>query len=98
MPTDRGWTAAFAAYGQPSVRSMLFLGFSAGLPFLLVFSTLSAWLTQAGIARSTIGLLSWVGLAYSIKFFWAPVVDRLPIPGLTRWLGAAAGCCWPRPA
>ena len=87
MPTDRGWTAAFAAYGQPSVRSMLFLGFSAGLPFLLVFSTLSAWLTQAGIARSTIGLLSWVGLAYSIKFFWAPVVDRLPIPGLTRWLG-----------
>jgi len=91
MPTDaaraRGWTAAFAAYGQPRVRAMLFLGFSAGLPFLLVFSTLSAWLTQADIARSTIGLLSWVGLAYSIKFFWAPVVDRLALPGLTRWLG-----------
>lgn len=87
MSADAGWKAAFAAYGQRPVRAMLFLGFSAGLPFLLVFGTLSAWLTQAGVARSTIGLLSWVGLAYSIKFFWAPVVDRLALPLLTRALG-----------
>lgn len=66
---------------------MLLLGFSAGLPFLLVFSTLSAWLAQAGIERATIGMLSWVGITYSIKFFWAPVIDRLPLPLLTRWLG-----------
>lgn len=66
---------------------MLFLGFSAGLPFLLVFSTLSAWLAQAGIERGTIGLLSWVGITYSIKFFWAPVVDRLRLPLLYQTLG-----------
>ena len=67
-------------YARPEVRPLLFLGFSAGLPFLLVFSTLSAWLTQAGVSRSTIGYFSWVGLTYSLKFFWAPVVDRLRLP------------------
>ncbi|HKY89845.1 MAG TPA: MFS transporter, partial [Nevskiaceae bacterium] len=56
-------------------------------PFLLVFSTLSAWLAQVGIARGTIGLLSWVGITYSVKFFWAPVVDRVPLPLLHAWLG-----------
>ena len=66
---------------------MLFLGFSAGLPFYLVFSTLSAWLRQAGIQRSTIGMLSWVGILYSIKFLWAPLVDRVPLPVLHRLLG-----------
>jgi len=66
---------------------MLFLGYSAGLPFYLVFQTLSAWLRQEGIERSTIGMLSWVGLAYSFKFLWAPIVDRAPLPFLTRWLG-----------
>jgi MFS transporter, PAT family, beta-lactamase induction signal transducer AmpG len=66
---------------------MLFLGFSAGLPFMLVFSTLSAWLREAGIERATIGMLSWVGIIYSVKFFWAPVVDRLELPVLGRLLG-----------
>ena len=66
---------------------MIFLGFSAGLPFLLVFSTLSAWLRDVGIARTTIGFFSWVGITYSIKVLWAPVVDRLPLFMLTRWLG-----------
>lgn len=66
---------------------MLFLGFSAGLPYLLVFSTLSAWLTESGVSRASIGFFSWVGITYSIKVFWAPVVDRLPIPVLTRMLG-----------
>jgi PAT family beta-lactamase induction signal transducer AmpG len=79
-----GW---FAPYRHPRVSAMLFLGFSAGLPFFLVFQTFSAWLRQAGIERSTIGLLSYVGLVYSLKFLWAPIVDRLPIPVLHRVLG-----------
>jgi PAT family beta-lactamase induction signal transducer AmpG len=66
---------------------MLALGFSAGLPLLLVFGTLSFWLREAGIDRSTIGYLSWVGLAYGFKWAWAPLVDRLPIPLLTHALG-----------
>ena len=66
---------------------MLALGFSAGLPLLLVFGTLSFWLREAGIDRTTIGYLSWVGLAYGFKWVWAPLVDRLPIPLLTRLLG-----------
>ncbi len=81
------WLAAAAVYLQPRVVGMIFLGFSAGLPFLLVFSTLSAWLRDEGIARTTIGFFSWIGITYSIKFFWAPVVDRLPLPLLTRLLG-----------
>ncbi len=63
------------------------LGFSAGLPLLLVLGTLSFWLREAGIDRTTIGYLSWVGLAYAFKWVWAPLVDRMPIPVLTRWLG-----------
>jgi PAT family beta-lactamase induction signal transducer AmpG len=66
---------------------MLMLGFSAGLPLLLVLGTLSFWLREAGIDRTTIGYLSWVGLAYAFKWVWAPLVDRMPIPVLTRWLG-----------
>ena len=66
---------------------MLFLGFSAGLPFLLVFSTLSAWLRTYEVSRSAIGMFAWVGLLYSVKFCWAPLVDRLPLPVLTRVLG-----------
>ena len=66
---------------------MLALGFSAGLPLLLVFGTLSFWLREAGVDRTTIGFLSWVGLAYGFKWMWAPLVDRLPIPVLTRLLG-----------
>jgi PAT family beta-lactamase induction signal transducer AmpG len=66
---------------------MLLLGFSAGLPLLLVLGTLSFRLREAGIDRSTIGYLSWVGLAYGVKWMWAPLVDRLPIPFLTARLG-----------
>ncbi len=86
-PWWRGWLEALAAYKHPRVLAMLFLGFSAGLPFMLVFSTLSAWLREVGIERATIGMLSWVGIIYSIKFFWAPVVDRLQLPLLHRLLG-----------
>ncbi|MEJ2592478.1 MAG: MFS transporter [Candidatus Thiodiazotropha sp.] len=66
---------------------MLFLGFSSGLPLLLVFGTLSFWLRKAGIERSTIGFLSWVALAYAFKWIWAPLVDRMRLPWLTRHLG-----------
>ena len=66
---------------------MLTLGFSAGLPLLLVLGTLSFWLREAGLDRTTIGYLSWVGLAYAFKWVWSPLVDRLPLPLLTRWLG-----------
>ncbi len=84
---QRTWTQSAAAYLRPRSLAMLGLGFSAGLPFLLVFSTLTAWLSDAGVARAAIGTFGWVGTTYSIKVFWAPLVDRLPLPLLTRWLG-----------
>ncbi|MCZ4285669.1 MFS transporter [Marinobacter salarius] len=65
----------------------MFLGFSAGLPFLLVFSTLNARLADVGVETATIGFFSWLGITYSIKVFWAPVVDRLKLPLLDRLLG-----------
>ena len=88
LPAEKpGWLASFKVYLEaPSLR-MLALGFSAGLPLLLVLGTLSFWLREAGINRATIGFLSWVGLAYGFKWCWAPLVDRLPIPLLTRALG-----------
>lgn len=70
---------------------MLALGFSAGLPLLLVLGTLSFRLREAGIDRTTIGYLSWVGLAYGFKWVWAPLVDRLPVPPLTTLLGRRRG-------
>jgi PAT family beta-lactamase induction signal transducer AmpG len=81
------WGATLRVYREPATVRMLFLGFSAGLPLLLVLGTLSFWLREAGIDRTTIGFLSWVGLAYAFKWAWAPLVDRLPIPVLSRLLG-----------
>lgn len=81
------WLQSLRVYLEPASLRMLALGFSAGLPLLLVLGTLSFWLREAGINRSTIGYLSWVGLAYAFKWCWAPLVDRLPIPWLTRALG-----------
>ncbi len=81
------WHTALKVYGERATLRMLALGFSAGLPLLLVFGSLSFWLREAGIDRTTIGYLSWVGLAYAFKWVWAPLVDRVPLPGLTRWLG-----------
>lgn len=83
----QSWWQAVLIYRQPRVLAMLFLGFSAGLPFMLVFQTLSAWLRQSGIERATIGMLAWVGIVYSIKFLWAPIVDRMRLPLLYRFLG-----------
>ncbi|HSV36775.1 MAG TPA: MFS transporter, partial [Ramlibacter sp.] len=81
------WGETLKVYLEPATWRMLFLGFSAGLPLLLVLGTLSFWLREAGIDRTTIGYLSWVGLAYAFKWAWAPLVDRLPIPLLSRLLG-----------
>ena len=86
-PPRRSWLSTFKVYLEPPTLRMLALGFSAGLPLLLVLGTLSFWLREAGIDRTTIGYLSWVGLAYAFKWVWAPLVDRLPIPLLGRWLG-----------
>ncbi len=75
---------ALQIYLQPTSLRMLALGFSAGLPLLLVLGTLSFWLREAGISRATIGHLSWVGLAYGFKWVWAPLVDRVTLPLLGR--------------
>lgn len=86
-PAGRNWRALLRVYAEPASLRMLLLGFSAGLPLLLVLGTLSFWLREAGIARATIGYLSWIGLAYGFKWAWAPLVDRLPLPLLTARLG-----------
>jgi PAT family beta-lactamase induction signal transducer AmpG len=90
-PARRSWRDVLQVYAEPAALRMLLLGFSAGLPLLLVLGTLSFWLREAGISRATIGYLSWVGLAYGLKWVWAPLVDRLPLPLLTRWLGRRRG-------
>lgn len=87
LPPARDWRASLRIYLSPPSLRMLALGFAAGLPLLLVLGTLSFRLREAGIDRSTIGYFSWVGLAYGFKWVWAPLVDRVPLPGLTPWLG-----------
>ena len=82
-----GWLEALAVYLKPQVITMLFLGFAAGLPFLLVFTTLTLWLAELDIKKATIGYFAWVGITYSIKVFWAPIVDRVPLPALTAAMG-----------
>lgn len=85
--TPPSWGETVRVYLEPASLRMFALGFSAGLPLLLVLGTLSFRLREAGLDRTTIGYLSWVGLAYGFKWCWAPLVDRLPIPLLTRWMG-----------
>lgn len=89
MKTASGssWFKTLSIYTHPRVLGMLSLGFSAGLPLLLILGTLSFWLREAGIDRTTIGHLSWIGLAYSFKWLWSPLVDRMPLPVLTRIFG-----------
>lgn len=81
------WREALTVYSHPRTLVMLLLGFSAGLPFLLVFSTLSAWLADAGVSKTTIGFFSWIGIMYSIKILWAPIVDQIRLPFLSSLLG-----------
>lgn len=84
---QHSWKESFFALLQKDVLYMLLLGFSAGLPLLLIFSSLSLWLGEAGIEKSAVTYFSWAALGYSFKFVWAPLVDSLPIPFLTRMLG-----------
>ena len=72
---------------DPRLGLMLVLGYSSGLPILLIFSTQSAWLREAKVSVVEIGLMSYCALAYSFKFLWAPLIDRFDAPGLARWLG-----------
>jgi PAT family beta-lactamase induction signal transducer AmpG len=74
-------------YLHPKLLVIGFLGFSSGLPLLLVGGTLGAWLLDAGLDKATIGAFALVGLPYNLKFLWSPFIDRLPLPGLTRLLG-----------
>lgn len=86
-PPPRGWRGVLAAFGTPSALTMCLLGFGSGLPFLLVGYVLSIWLREAGFDLGLIGLLSYIGLFYALKFVWAPVMDRYPLP----WLGRRRG-------
>lgn len=85
------WQAPLAALRDRRVLPMLFLGFSAGIPLLLIFSSLSLWLREAGVERNAVTFFSWAALGYSFKFVWAPLVDRLPLPWLTRRYGRRRG-------
>ncbi len=91
LSRTKSWRETWQSFLQPQVIIFLFLGFSAGIPFSLIFSSLSLWLVEAGIEVSTVTFFSWAGLAYSFKFIWAPLVDRLPVPFVTRLLGQRRG-------
>ncbi|MCH7881263.1 MAG: MFS transporter [Proteobacteria bacterium] len=81
------WLTTLGKFTHPRVVTMLFLGFSAGIPILLIFSSLSLWLREAGVERAAVTYFSWAALGYSFKFVWAPLVDQLPLPWLSRVLG-----------
>ena len=83
----RSWGESLKAFGHPRAIAMLFLGFSAGVPILLIFSSLSLWLREAGLSKSAVTMFSWAALGYSFKFIWAPLIDRLPVPILTKAMG-----------
>ena len=85
------WVDSLAVYLDRRVITILFLGFSSGLPLLLVFSTLSLWLKDEGVTKTMIGLFALVRTPYTFKFLWAPLIDRVPLPLLTRWLGRRRG-------
>jgi PAT family beta-lactamase induction signal transducer AmpG len=85
--TQQSWLDTFKTFIHPRVITMLFLGLSAGIPILLIFSSLGLWLREAGVERSAVTFFSWAALGYSFKFVWAPLIDKLPVPFLTRLLG-----------
>ena len=87
IKNKESWGDTLKAFLNPRVLTMLFLGFSAGVPILLIFSSLSLWLREAGVERSAVTFFSWAALGYSFKFVWAPLVDKLPLPILTKLLG-----------
>ncbi|MGA7262434.1 MAG: AmpG family muropeptide MFS transporter [Stellaceae bacterium] len=86
-----GWLASLAVYREPRLIAVLLMGFASGLPLALTFGTLSFWLSEVGVSRTSIGLFALVGISYSLKFLWSPAIDRLPIPILTARLGRRRG-------
>lgn len=86
-----GWRDVLRSLREPRVLVTLLLGFSSGLPFMLTGNTLGYWLREEGIELATIGFLSWVGIAYSMKFLWAPIVDKVDAPILGKLLGRRRG-------
>lgn len=84
---SKNWLSYLPYLWEPVVIRMLFLGFSAGLPLLLIFSSLSLWLNEAGVNKSEVTYFSWAALGYSFKFIWAPLVGSMPIPFVTKQMG-----------
>jgi PAT family beta-lactamase induction signal transducer AmpG len=87
----RSSLAALAVYREPRLLAVLLMGFASGLPLALTFGTLSFWLSEVGVSRTSIGLFALVGISYSLKFVWSPAIDRLPVPLLTARLGRRRG-------
>lgn len=85
------FVSALAVYRDRRVLAILVLGFASGLPLALTGQTLQAWLKESGVSLQSIGLFALVGVPYTLKFLWAPLIDRLPLPILTRWLGRRRG-------
>ena len=83
----RRWLDAVAIYRDPRVVAIFFMGFSSGLPLALTGATLGIWLKESNVSLTAIGLFALVGIAYNLKFLWAPAMDRASLPWLTRWLG-----------
>ncbi len=81
------WTDVLRAYTQPKMLGMMSLGFASGLPYMLIYSELSFWMKKEGVDLHVIGFFAWIGLAYTLKVLWAPLVDRLKIPLLTKSMG-----------
>ena len=91
LPVLRDWLRAFEVYLEPRVVVVLLLGFASGLPLLLTLSTLTFWLAEAQVDKAAIGLFALVGLPYTWKFVWSPIIDRVPLPGFTRVFGRRRG-------
>ena len=84
------WIRASKIYLERRVLVILLLGFSSGLPLLLVFQTLSAWLKDSQVSLTMIGWFSLASTAYALKFLWAPLVDKVPLPFLSNFFGEQA--------
>ena len=84
---ETSWQDSLKRFAEPKMAMMLVLGFTAGLPFLLYYSTLSYWLKSEGVDVAIIGFFSFFGLSWSFKFLWAPVLDKYDVPGLSKLFG-----------
>ena len=87
VSSKKSWFDVIRAYTQPKMLGMMSLGFASGLPYMLIYSELAYWMRKEGVDLSVIGFFAWIGLAYTLKVLWAPLVDRLEIPVLTRTMG-----------